>query len=156
MVGVRPEGSRLTVLELYDTIKGHGNRYLCQCDCGKRVVVRSSSLRSGNTRSCGCIHDEALSKNVQKAYPIMFVEGTHIQRIKVKQPQENNTSGIRGVGWHRRLGKWQARITFKRKQYCLGTYSDINKAAEARREAEERLFGEFLEWYNSRGRGANN
>ena len=28
--------------------------WLCECDCGKRVAVRSSSLRYGNSRSCGC------------------------------------------------------------------------------------------------------
>lgn len=30
----------------------------CRCDCGKRVVVATGCLRSGNTRSCGCLHRE--------------------------------------------------------------------------------------------------
>jgi hypothetical protein len=30
-------------------------RYLCLCDCGQLAVVCSSNLRSGNTRSCGCL-----------------------------------------------------------------------------------------------------
>ena len=29
--------------------------WLCRCDCGKEIIVRGSSLRKGNTRSCGCI-----------------------------------------------------------------------------------------------------
>lgn len=29
-------------------------RWRCICDCGKEVVVRTISLRSGNTTSCGC------------------------------------------------------------------------------------------------------
>lgn len=29
--------------------------WLCKCDCGKEVTVRSYSLRSGNTKSCGCL-----------------------------------------------------------------------------------------------------
>ena len=28
--------------------------WLCQCDCGKQIVVRGTNLRSGNTISCGC------------------------------------------------------------------------------------------------------
>jgi hypothetical protein len=29
--------------------------WLCQCDCGNTAVARGSSLRSGHTKSCGCI-----------------------------------------------------------------------------------------------------
>ena len=30
-------------------------RWECLCDCGKISVVRGSLLKSGNTRSCGCL-----------------------------------------------------------------------------------------------------
>lgn len=30
----------------------------CRCDCGKEVVVRGTSLRNGNTRSCGCLQKD--------------------------------------------------------------------------------------------------
>lgn len=30
-------------------------RWLCLCDCGKTYTVRGVSLRSGHTKSCGCI-----------------------------------------------------------------------------------------------------
>jgi hypothetical protein len=33
-------------------------RWRCQCDCGAEVIVRRTSLKSGNTRSCGCLHNE--------------------------------------------------------------------------------------------------
>lgn len=32
--------------------------WLCQCECGNRKAVRSSTLRNGTTRSCGCLRAE--------------------------------------------------------------------------------------------------
>ena len=29
--------------------------WLCSCECGKSVVVQGAKLRSGHTKSCGCI-----------------------------------------------------------------------------------------------------
>ena len=29
-------------------------QFLCQCDCGNKVVVTSNNLRTGHTQSCGC------------------------------------------------------------------------------------------------------
>lgn len=38
--------------------RGNGKKpvvkWNCQCDCGNRVVVKSDSLISGHTKSCGC------------------------------------------------------------------------------------------------------
>ena len=30
-------------------------RWLCECRCGKRLSVRARSLKTGNTKSCGCL-----------------------------------------------------------------------------------------------------
>lgn len=35
-------------------------RWLCKCDCGNTSVVHGSSLRTGNTRSCGCLYRRAI------------------------------------------------------------------------------------------------
>lgn len=34
---------------------GKFTRWQCRCDCGGNVIVRSSSLRCGYTKSCGCL-----------------------------------------------------------------------------------------------------
>ena len=50
---------RLTVVEKAVSPQRCTNAaWLCQCDCGNRVVVRSSSLRSGGSTSCGCYRSE--------------------------------------------------------------------------------------------------
>jgi 5-methylcytosine-specific restriction endonuclease McrA len=35
--------------------------YLCQCDCGKQIKVSYSNLKTGSTRSCGCLRKETIS-----------------------------------------------------------------------------------------------
>jgi len=32
-----------------------GVSWLCRCDCGRETIVHGSHLRSGHTRSCGCL-----------------------------------------------------------------------------------------------------
>lgn len=36
--------------------------FLCSCDCGKETIVSKENLRSGHTRSCGCIVIEAIRR----------------------------------------------------------------------------------------------
>lgn len=56
---------KLTVLERLKT-KGYFS-YKCLCDCGNFVTVkRTGSLRSGNTKSCGCFKDELTLKRSTK------------------------------------------------------------------------------------------
>ena len=45
----------LTVIKLTD--KRYANQnvgWLCECDCGNQIIVRSGNLLRGKTRSCGC------------------------------------------------------------------------------------------------------
>ena len=36
-------------------LRADGRRMFCQCDCGKTHHVRLDNLKSGMTRSCGCV-----------------------------------------------------------------------------------------------------
>lgn len=45
---------RLTALEPTDKRQGKSVVWKCRCDCGEITYVGSSSLKSGNTKSCGC------------------------------------------------------------------------------------------------------
>lgn len=46
---------RLLVIDREENDHRGKSRWRCQCDCGNMVVVVSYSLRSGATRSCGCL-----------------------------------------------------------------------------------------------------
>jgi hypothetical protein len=56
---------RLIVKEKATRTKGCTNAvWLCICDCGKEVVVRSTTLRKGEATSCGCFRAETLTKKM--------------------------------------------------------------------------------------------
>lgn len=82
--------SRLTVIgraeEDYICPDGrHEARWVCECSCKEHnlIVVRGDSLKSGATKSCGCLHREiAAAKGRQK-----------------KKYNKNDISGEYGVLW---------------------------------------------------------
>ena len=50
-----------TVLEYAEN-----SMWKCQCECGSVAFIDSYSLRSGNSRSCGCYQKEIASKTHKK------------------------------------------------------------------------------------------
>lgn len=44
-------------------------KWLCQCDCGKRVSVIGKRLKNGNTKSCGCLKLEVSTKHGMHGRP---------------------------------------------------------------------------------------
>ena len=46
---------RLTELEKVENNKAGAVQWKCLCECGNIKIISGSSLRSGNTSSCGCI-----------------------------------------------------------------------------------------------------
>jgi hypothetical protein len=40
----------------------------------------------------------------------------------------NNKSGIRGVSWHKKLGKWRAKAVINKKHHHLGYFENIEEA----------------------------
>lgn len=49
---------RLTVVKFSHHDKRWRRHYLVRCDCGKEKTVQGTLLRSGNTKSCGCLSKE--------------------------------------------------------------------------------------------------
>lgn len=123
----------------------------CRCECGNETTVNQSSLQSGHTTSCGC-----------QAKPVYeyktLVDGTCVELLRTALKKgtiaKNNTSGVRGVYWDKKRQNWVAQITFKGKTLYLGSFANIGEATTARKRAEERYFGEFLEEYDSKAAGA--
>lgn len=62
----------------------------------------------------------------------------------------DNTSGVKGVSWNKKSGKWHSRIVVNGKYRHLGLFSDLKDAASAYEVAAQQAFGEFAHTVVSR------
>lgn len=63
---------------------------------------------------------------------------------------QKNKTGVTGVTFYARNGKYRSELTIKKKKYLLGFFNDIEDAKAIRIEAEKRRdAGSFFEWYAS-------
>ena len=53
---------RLVVIRRDGSNKWGLATWLCECQCGKKTVVTGRGLRSGNTKSCGCLRKERVGE----------------------------------------------------------------------------------------------
>ena len=193
----------MTPILLEDLGYRNKHRYgLYECPhCGNIWTARSISIKSGKTKSCGCMQGFYIgesktkhgfwkhilyqtwnsmqtrcynenSKNyknygargiqvckrwldvknfIEDMYP-SYQEGLTLDRIDVngnyepdncrwatkttqmqntKSIHSNNTSGFRGVYWHKGIGKWVAKISVNTKQIPLGLFHTAIEAAKA-------------------------
>lgn len=56
---------------------------------------------------------------------------------------KNNSSGVKGVYWHKKANKWCVEIMVNKKKIYLGLYEDLALAKIVRALAEKYYFGEF-------------
>lgn len=129
-------------------------KFLCQCDCGRQIIVRGDSLRSSKTVSCGCEKESQIKveqlkrgRRLQNHTSDVFFKGTI---------SKNNTSGINGVT-RLKNGKYRAYIGYKNKMYSIIEDYDINIAKAARAEAEKAVKNKIFEkWIDGLRRNRQN
>lgn len=76
-------GQRFGRLVALHHVKTEGPKtyWLCRCDCGKETLVGYGELCSGNTKSCGCLHDERAAEHLRKLSKKHGMFGTRIYNI---------------------------------------------------------------------------
>lgn len=123
----------------------------CQClRCGMEFLASEDCLVSGGTRSCGCLRENLSAKRMCERKTL--VEKTDLDLL-TQGKRANNTSGVKGVSFHKRSGKYMAYITLAGKRHYLGLFGTIEEAARARREAEVELFDPILEAHGRKPTG---
>lgn len=69
---------------------------------------------------------------------------TNQQNLQNRGKQSNNTSGHKGVNWHKHSKKWRAQIQVYGKSISLGYHNTVENAARAYNKAAIKYFGEFV------------
>lgn len=134
------------------------NKYNWQCEKSFKPRLYTSYVRRNNSKN-------RLPKNVLMHRQIMdcpknmvidHINGngldnrksnlricTRGQNLANQRISRANTSGYRGVCWHKGCKKWASQIKTNNKQRCLGFYDNIIDAAIAYDNAALKYFGEF-------------
>lgn len=141
---------RLTVLEKAENYKNL-TRWLCKCDCGNTKIVVTEYLRSGRVKSCGCLRKQAGAEQAKKIKQIFdkkyLKDGTNLAIISKTEPTQDNETGVRGVFFDKRSGKYVAHLIFKGKCVLRKRFKTFEEAVKARKEAEEKYYKPILDKY---------
>lgn len=88
---------RLTVIKRVPS-KNNNARWLCQCDCGNVTEVLGTTLRRGESKSCGCYRADYLHEKMTThghSYDRIATIWYHMRR-RCRNPNEENYAG-RGI-----------------------------------------------------------
>ena len=85
---------RLTVIG-FDKLINHHAYWFCQCFCGNIISIASTSLLTGSTLSCGCLHKEQTSNACFKD-----ITNQRFGNLVALYPINKGNSGQDGIIWH--------------------------------------------------------
>lgn len=90
---------RLVVIARAENSKHNRRQWLCKCDCGQECVVIGENLRSGQTRSCGCLRSDACAKIAKRSYDTRRKDetGNRYGRLTVIRAGRSASDGLRWV-----------------------------------------------------------
>ncbi|GEL14964.1 hypothetical protein [Pediococcus cellicola] len=140
---------RLKVIKRAGSNPANGNaKWLCQCDCGNQVVVDGYALRSGQTRSCGCLKREisrrssrcnpAFQKNVGNAKNLVDEKGINFTS---RDLTKRNKSGVIGVSYDKTSDSWYAHLMVDYQYVLAKSFKSFDDAVTARKQAEREYYG---------------
>lgn len=103
---------RLVVLENVGKDKCGSSQFFCGCDCGNKVVVRGSSLKSGHSKSCGCFRkDKTTELNYKHG---MCKTRSYKNRIEAERRA-------------RKLNQTAADVNLEKMEMIYGVCADLNR-----------------------------
>ena len=108
--------NRWTILEARPGgLKGH---VLARCDCGKEVIVRGRSIRTGVSRSCGCLKKDTARKGLR-------IEGTNPAMNK-RFSMYRSRAGLQSIPFEITIEEFEV-ITSRDCYFCAAKPSNVAK-----------------------------
>ena len=157
---------RLVVVKRVENGKWGHIRYLCLCDCGKEKIVLSNHLKSGDTKSCGCLsrvgnnlrHGHSINRKMSKIYMVW----TNMKdRCANPNYHHYKDYGGRGITVCKRwmkfenfledIGECPPGLTLERENNNKGYYPDNCRWATKKEQAKNKRNNLYIE-YNGRKR----
>lgn len=140
------------VIDASDVPLVEGRNWYAAPNCG--TVYAITKIRRGKTMVTAYLHREISKTPAGLCADHIDGDGLNNRRdnLRAATKSENmhnsgrkaaNTSGYKGVGWCRRLGRWRARIRTSSGRKYLGSYDTREAAYAAYCDAAERIHGEF-------------
>lgn len=120
--------------------KWHLIRYgyvTCRVD-NTKIFLHRYIMNAPNNKKVDHINHNKLDNRKEKLRIV-----TPLQNNRNKSKLKSNKSGVTGVYWNKSMKKWSATIGINYKMIHLGSYDDFDEAVKARKEAEEKYFGEY-------------
>ena len=152
--------NRLAVLGLGERNSSGQVQWKCRCDCGNIVLATTTYLKSGHTKSCGCLNRESASARLKSKKFVearknyrnnnFLVDGTSLALINPKKLRKNNTTGVNGVYYAKEAKLYVARINVRGENIYLGCFKSLEQAKKARELAEEKYYKPILDRYNNK------
>ena len=133
----------LTVIEPDNSQPRHSKHWICKCNCGKTVSVERKHLLDGTTKSCG--HGKRQSgldhyeDNFKGMRDRQNKYNTNLEVIRNQKIQSNNTSGVKGVDYHKSRKMWRGRVSIGGKELTKWS-KDKDVVIQWRKDAIEKYY----------------
>ena len=135
--------------DMLDKLKGYSwndNRvgYLCRhgerCNTSREIIYAHRLVVSEIPENLVVDHIDRNTHNNRKSNLRVASRSQNYGNSKLFP---RNTSGYKGVSFHKISGRWRATITYQKISYHLGEFYNPKEAARAYDRAARKLFGEY-------------
>lgn len=100
------------------------HRYVCELEYGNDKI---------NGKIIDHINRNTLDNRVCNLNVVSNLENAQNSKIR-----KDNSTGVKGINFNKRTGKWIARIQYNKKRISLGSFDTFEQAVKARKEAEKK------------------